>query len=354
MKIEISKIDEGRFTVREELNQEYVKKLSQSLLQDGQWNPIIVRPKENGRYEVISGHYRLQASKEAGLKEIEATVRNLPDEEADVLSLKTNLLGLEMTAREQGQILSKIIEKHGYTQLKLAEKLNVNRKWISDRLKVALDLHEDVVQALDKGLINLEVASIIGTVQLAEQPVLLKIIVERKITQHGEAREIRRQLLNDSIFTIGYQGRNLEDFIEILKKNEIELVLDARYSAESQFKPDFSGAILKRELERNKIRYEHHPEFGVPYLIQNPYKEGAFSYECLAQWYSWHVYSETKFDEFIDDLKKSGKVALMCMERYAKPIRDQPYACHRDILANLILSHKSNDPLLRFEKRIDL
>ncbi len=354
MKIDISKIDEGRFAIREDLNIEYVKQLSQSLLQDGQWNPIIVRPKRDGRYELIAGHYRLQASKEAGLQEIEATVRDLSDDEADVISLKTNLLRLEMSAREQGRVLSKLLEKYGWSQKKLSEKLGVSSAWISRRIRVALDLHEAVAKALDENKINFEIASIIGSVKISLQPRLLKIVLDRGITQAPDARAVKQQFLNDTIFTIGYQGRDIESFIEVLKNNEIVYVLDARFSAESQYKPEFSKAILKRELERNNIKYEHRPEFGLPYLIQNPYKEGAFGYQCLKQWYTWHVNVETKFDEFIEHIKKSGKVALMCMERYAKPMREQRYACHRDILADLILGHKSSDHLLRYEKRVDL
>ncbi len=354
MRIDISKIDEGRFTVREEINPEYVKQLSQSLLEDGQWNPIIIRPKSNGRYELIAGHYRLQASKEAGFKEIEATVRDLADEEADVLSLKTNLLRLEMSAREQGRVLSKMMQRYGWNQNELARRLNVESKWVGRRLRVALELHEEVAKALDGGLINFSVASVIGGVPLVAQPKLLKIIMERGVTQLTDAETIRRQFLNDTVFTIGYQGRNIEDLIEALKKNEIALVVDARYSAESQYKPDFSGDILKRELKRNNINYEHHPELGIPYLIQNPYKEGFFSVQCLKQWYDWHIRTETDFEDFIEHIKKSGRTVLLCMERYAKPMRDQRYACHRDILADLILEHKSSDTLLRFEKRIDL
>ena len=134
MKIDISKIDEGRFAIREEENQEHVKQLSESLLRDGQWNPIIVRPTRDGRYQVISGHYRLQASKQAGLKEIEATVRDLSDEEADVISLRTNMLRLEMSAREQGKILSKMMQSYGWNQAELARRLNVEGKWIVQRV----------------------------------------------------------------------------------------------------------------------------------------------------------------------------------------------------------------------------
>lgn len=354
MKIQINKIDEGRFVIREENNEEYIDQLSQSLLADGQWNPIILRPKEGGKYEVIAGHYRLKAAIKGGLKEIEATVRDLSDEEADIISLKTNLLRLDMTAREQGKVLRGMIEKYGYSQKKLSETLNVSPDWISDRIRVALSLHEDVVRALEKGLINLEVASVIGTVELARQPDVLRVILERRITRHSEARAICRQLLNTVIYTIGYQGRTVEQIIRILKENEIELLLDVRYSSESQYKPEFSGSILKREIERSKIDYLHCPEYGLPYLIQNPYKEGVLGYDCVKQWYQWHIDSETEFDKFIVEIKTKGKTALMCMERHAKPKGEQKYACHRDILVDLILQYESKDPLIRFEKRVDL
>ncbi|RJS90070.1 ParB/RepB/Spo0J family partition protein [Candidatus Bathyarchaeota archaeon] len=354
MKIDINKIDEGRFVIREKIDYEYVKQLAQSLLEDGQWDPIIVRPKEGGRYELISGHYRLKAAKEAGLKEIEATVRDLTDEEADILSLKTNILRLEMTVREQGRVLSRMMERYGWSQAELARRLNVSTNWIRRRLRVALELHEEVAKALDGGEIGFQVASIIGGIPIDRQPEFLKIILKKGVTDHTEAGILRRQFLNDTIFTIGYQDRDIESFIDVLKRNKIELVADIRYSAESQYKPDFSGSVLKRELERNNIKYEHFPEFGIPYIIQNPYKEGALTYECLKQWYIWHIKTETNFDEFVAHIKKSGKVALMCMERYAKPMGSQQYACHRDILADLILRYKPEDPLLRFEKRIDL
>ena len=354
MKIDISKIDEGRFAIREELNQEHVKQLAQSLVSNGQWNPIIVRPKEGGRYELIAGHYRLQATKEAGLQEIEATVRDLSDEEAMLLSLKTNLLRLDMTAREQGRVLSLMMEEFELSQRQLAAKLGVSQRWIGMRLRVALDLHEEVAKALDEGRINYAIASIIGSVQILSQPVLLKIMLERRISQPSEAAKIKNQFLNDTIFTIGYQDRDINNFIEVLKNNDVKLVVDARYSAESQFKPEFSGNILRNELKRAKIDYEHLPELGIPYIIQNPYKREEFSYDCLKQWYRSHLKENFYMEEFVSHLKDSGKSVLMCMERYAKPTRNQKIHCHRDILADLILQNKSGDSLLKFSNRVDL
>ena len=353
MKIDVDKIDVGRFVIREEIDQEYLTRLAQSLLDDGQWHPIILRP-DGGRYQLISGHYRLIAAKRAGLKEIEADVRDLMDEEADLLSLKTNMLRLEMTPREQGLVLSRMMERYSWSQREIARKLSVEPKWVGRRLRVALDLHDEVAKALDYGQINFSVASIIGGVSKEAQPSLLKIILERGVTGMAEAGVLRRQFLNDTIYTIGYQGLEIDGFIDLLKKNNIEHLMDVRHSSESLHKPDFSGSILERELERNNIKYEHRPEYGVPDIIQTPYRKGALSYQCLRQWYKWHIDTETNIVEFIEHLKKSGRVALMCEERYAKPMKDQEYASHRDILADLIIGYEAEDPLLNFEKRIDL
>ena len=76
--------------------------------------------------------------------------------------------------------------------------------------------------------------------------------------------------------------------------------------------------------------------------------------DCLKQWYSWQIENNFDFDNFIKYLKDSGRVVLMCMEKYAKKMREQKYSCHRDILANLILNYSTLDTLLKFTQRIDL
>jgi len=84
MKIELSKVQIGRFRVREKLDEDHIKDIMQSLAKDGQWNPIIVRPaKERGYYELIAGEYRVEAAKRLGWKEIEATVKDVDDITAD-------------------------------------------------------------------------------------------------------------------------------------------------------------------------------------------------------------------------------------------------------------------------------
>ena len=105
MKIKITNIDVGKFAIREKFDEKHVKEILESFKVDGQWNPIIVRSIGDGRYELIAGHYRLQSAKELGWEEIEALVKDLADIDASFLSLKTNIMHSDMTAREQGLVL---------------------------------------------------------------------------------------------------------------------------------------------------------------------------------------------------------------------------------------------------------
>ena len=70
---------------------EDMDKTVDSIRQFGVLNPIIVRPGENGTYEIVSGHRRCHASELAGLEEVPAIVRNLDDDEATILMVDSNL-----------------------------------------------------------------------------------------------------------------------------------------------------------------------------------------------------------------------------------------------------------------------
>lgn len=91
MKIKIDLVDDFKnhpFKVR--MNQKMVD-LIESISQNGVLVPALVRPKEDGRYEMISGHCRKFASKEADLEEIPCVVRNLSDDEAVIILVDSNI-----------------------------------------------------------------------------------------------------------------------------------------------------------------------------------------------------------------------------------------------------------------------
>lgn len=349
MKIKISNIDESAFTIRDKLDTEYLTELKSSLKDDGQWDPILVRAGKNGKYELIAGHNRVQAAKEIGWSEIDATVKDLNDVDAMFLSLKTNLIRQDMTPMEQGIVLNEIMIKHPeYTGRELSRKLGKDEGWVGKRVRLALKLHKSVSDALSDDKITFSVAQIIGSMELLLQEAFLLYILKNNISADRDVAIAKQRYLNNTIFSIGYEGKDIKQFIEALQNNGIENLIDVRFSAESQFKPDFNKTILTRELDRVKIKYSHRPDLGVPHEWQNPYKAGAVPVECLEKFYKWKMNNEVDFKKTVDDMKNSGKTVLMCMERYAKPQREQKIFCHRSILADLILETKE------FKERIDL
>jgi ParB family chromosome partitioning protein len=356
MKIKISNVEIGRYTVREALDKEQLKSIQDSLKADGQWDPIIVRKKDNGKYEVISGHYRLTASKNLGWTEIEASVMDVSDEEADILALKTNLIRKNMSEMEEAKIINKYIEKYGLTYEQISNKLGKSIRWVSDRVSLILHISNFVKKLLEEEKLTAWQCAKISSIQdLKEQDVFAKYLVENNIPSGRPTELALKRFKNQTIYTIGYQGKTLEQFIDILKNNQIENLIDIRYSAKSEKKPEFSDKILSKELERNGIKYENIPQLGVPFLIQNPYFEGFLKLECVEHWYRWYIQSDKDFDfkKFVERIKDTGKTALMCMETYPKPIRNQSHGCHRDLLANIIMEMKKENMSL-FKGRIDL
>ncbi len=354
MKIKLNQIRIGEFEVREEMDKGYFEELKDSLKRDGQWNPVIVRPSDEKRYELISGHTRVKAAKELGWKEIDATVRDLSDEEAEFLALKTNLVRAGLSEIDEGRVIKKIIDEFQLTQTDIAKRLGKSRTWVGKRLSLVLKVVEEVQEALSKGSITPEHASLIA--QISEerfddweekQREFLRVIIKSKWSR-DETRIQLKRFFNTTLCTIGYEGRELEDFIDILKENDVVVLVDVRHSAESKHKPDFNGRILERALKQNSIAYEHHPELGIPYELQEPYKAGGFDFKCLDQWYKWNVKTNADLSGFVERLKDLGKPAIMCMERYAKSQKGQKYHCHRHILANLVKE------TLLFPERVDL
>ncbi|MEJ2248158.1 MAG: ParB/RepB/Spo0J family partition protein [Candidatus Lokiarchaeota archaeon] len=354
MKIKLSKIKHSKYDPREKIEVDYIDELAKSIESDGLWNPILVKKLENGDYEVISGGHRLRAVKKLGWDEIEAKLLDVEEDSAAILSIKTNFLQKNLTDIEEAKAIKKIIDDFGYNQKEVAEKLGKSQTWVSNRLALILDVSKKVQEALKNDKISTTHAVIISKLDKKNQDIFLDYILEKSLNIN-DAREALSKFQNQTIFTIGYQGKDLDTLLKILQDNKINLLIDIRDSGKSTRKPEFSSEVLTREFEKLKINYVHKPELGVIYQIRAPYIEGYISDDSFRGWYDWHLKNiEFDLDEFIRYLKDNGKCCLMCMEEFAKPNKTQKHYCHRDLLARKILSKHSKEIFLNFEKRIDL
>ena len=130
------------------------------------------------------------------------------------------------------------------------------------------------------------------------------------------------------VYTIGYEGRSINDFLHELKIRKVKQLIDVRQLAFSR-KPGFSKTALKSNLEAAGITYRHIPALGSPSDIRHVYKEGG-SLDSFMDEYS--TYLDTQIDAY-DMLRAfvlSKPSVLMCFEKV-------PTMCHREILAERLL-----------------
>lgn len=123
-------------------------------------------------------------------------------------------------------------------------------------------------------------------------------------------------------YTVGYEKKTIEQFVEILRTKKIGTVLDVRRNPVSQYKPEFSKENLKENLSRNNIKYVHSPDLGVPSQIRRKLGETG-NYDLFFKWYDENVIS--RLDEM--ELENLGyPFAIMCVEY-------DPTKCHRHRIA---------------------
>ena len=130
--------------------------------------------------------------------------------------------------------------------------------------------------------------------------------------------------VNADFFTVGYTGRDIEQFIKIIQAAGVSTVVDIRNAPVSQYKPDFSKENLRNHLAGKNINYDHRPDFGVPTDIRRQAAE-AGSRGTIWEWYQDNVIGKLADDGLAKITKSNGTVAFMCVEV-------APEDCHRHLV----------------------
>lgn len=341
MEIDVGKIALPDFQIREEIDPEHVEEIKKSFEKDGQWNPIIVRPSDDGEfeYQVVSGAHRLQAAKDLGWSELEARVKDLGDQDARGLAVKTNRMQKEMKDEEIGELCKELYTEYDLSEEEIGEITGMAPRTVQDKITLVMDLEESVYEKVKSGELAGRKGLVIAQLPEEDQPEFTQQVIENGWSR-DEARAQLERFENDTIVTVGYSGKDFAELVDDLRENDVDILVDVRASGESMYKPEFNSDILESQFDNvDGIEYVHKPEFGVPQLIVEPYKEGAIGDTCFQDWYLWHIHSdEDKFGEFADFLKETGKPALMCIEKFPTPQGDQDHFCHRHHLAEELLA----------------
>lgn len=134
--LKISDIEPNREQARRIFDETALSELADSILLHGLVQPIVVRKKENGFYEIIAGERRWRACKMAGLSEIPAIVKDVSDLNASELSLIENLQRENLNPVEEANGYRDLIEKYGLTQEEAAKRVGKSRVAVANILRI--------------------------------------------------------------------------------------------------------------------------------------------------------------------------------------------------------------------------
>jgi len=124
--------------------------LAESLKHQGMLQPVVVRPRAAGGYELIAGERRWRAAKEAGLESVPALVRPADDRDSLLLALVENVARENLSAVEEARAYAALIDEFGLTAAEVASRVGRSPSSVSNRLRL-LELPDEVLWMLVRG-----------------------------------------------------------------------------------------------------------------------------------------------------------------------------------------------------------
>jgi ParB family chromosome partitioning protein len=138
---------------RKHFDEDALERLAASLGERGVLQPVLVRPRPGGRYEIVAGERRWRAAQIAGLAEIPALVRNREDAEALELALIENMAREDLSPIEEARACAALVEELDLTREEVGLRVGRGRVAVSNLVRL-LDLPDEVIELLDEGALT--------------------------------------------------------------------------------------------------------------------------------------------------------------------------------------------------------
>jgi ParB family chromosome partitioning protein len=150
--IDISKIEAGVNQPRRNFDEESLHELASSIMEHGILQPVLVRPRGD-IYEIVAGERRWRAAELAGLTQVPAVIKEMDDVKAAEISLIENIQRDDLSIIEEGMAYKNLVDKYGYTQEMLGEKIGKSRSHVTNCLRI-LGLPGNILDMIDKKVLS--------------------------------------------------------------------------------------------------------------------------------------------------------------------------------------------------------
>ncbi len=199
-RIPVDLLQRGRYQPRLDMRPESLQELADSIRAQGVVQPIVVRPLaaqkpgEVMRYEIIAGERRWRAAQMAGLHELPAVIRRVPDEAAVAMSLIENIQRENLNPLEEARALDRLIREFEMTHQSAADAVGRSRAAVSNLLRL-LELAEEVKQLVETRQLEMGHARALLGLGAGRQQVEVGALVAKKGLSVRETEALVRRLL---------------------------------------------------------------------------------------------------------------------------------------------------------------
>lgn len=187
----IEAVQRGKYQPRRDMDPEALEDLANSIKAQGVIQPIVVRHILGGRYEIVAGERRWRASQLAGLTEIPAIIKDIPDEAAMAIGLIENIQRESLNPVEEAIALQRLLEEFAMTHQQVADAVGKSRTSVTNLLRL-LSLAEEVKTLLEHGDIEMGHARALLALPHGSQVDAASIIAEKGLSVRDTEELVRR------------------------------------------------------------------------------------------------------------------------------------------------------------------
>ena len=185
----IDALQPGKYQPRSHMETETLAELAESIKSQGVMQPILARPLEAGRFEIIAGERRWRAARMAGLLTVPALVKDIPDQQALAAALIENIQREDLNPLEEAIGIQRLVNEFALTHQAIAQTLGRSRTAVTNLLRL-LELAPPVRELLARGQLDMGHAR-----ALLALPVARQLELGREAAQQGwSVREVESRV----------------------------------------------------------------------------------------------------------------------------------------------------------------
>ncbi len=197
-KLPLDLLQRGRYQPRMDMRSESLEELASSIRAQGVVQPIVVRPLElppageSQRYEIIAGERRWRAAQMAGLTEIPAVIRHIPDDAAIAVALIENIQRENLNPLEEARALDRLINEFALTHQQAADAVGRSRAAVSNLLRL-LELPPEISTLVEKRELEMGHArALLGLTNRRKQTEVAQLVAKKSISVRETEALVRR------------------------------------------------------------------------------------------------------------------------------------------------------------------